>query len=66
MINRHFFKVIFVHESIYNKMVLERFNINKYYLLRTLMVVRSLKKDTSPFRSKSDDGGITLTISYLP
>lgn len=62
----HFFKVIFVHESIYNKMVLERFNINKYYLLRTLMVVRSLKRDTSPFRPKSDDGGITWTISYLP
>jgi hypothetical protein len=45
---------ILVHQSAYVKKVLEKFNIDTTYPLRTPMIVRALKKDTDPFRPKQD------------
>jgi hypothetical protein len=43
---------ILVHQSGYIKKVLEKFNIDKAYLLRTSKIIRALKKDTDPFMPK--------------
>jgi hypothetical protein len=40
---------ILVHQSTYVQKVLEKFNIDKVYLSKTLIVVRALEKDTDPF-----------------
>jgi hypothetical protein len=45
---------ILVHQSTYVKKVLEKFNMDKTYPLRTPMIVRALEKDTDPFRSKQE------------
>jgi hypothetical protein len=41
---------ILVHQSTYVQKVLEKFNIYKAYPSKTLMVVRDLEEDISPFR----------------
>jgi hypothetical protein len=40
---------ILVHQSTYVQKVLEKFNIDKVYPSKTLIVVRALEKDTDPF-----------------
>jgi hypothetical protein len=43
---------ILVHQSAYITKVLEKFNIDKAYPLRTPMIVRALEKDTDLFSPK--------------
>jgi hypothetical protein len=43
---------ILVHQSTNVQKVLERFNMNKVYALRTPMIVRALEKETDQFRLK--------------
>jgi hypothetical protein len=45
---------ILVHQSTYVKKVMEKFNMDKTYPLRTPMIVRALEKDIDPFRSKQE------------
>ena len=46
---------VFVHQSTYTKMVLEKFNMNKCHPLKTPMVVRSLEADKDPFWPKEEE-----------
>jgi hypothetical protein len=43
---------ILIHRSAYVKKVLEKFNMDKAYLLRTLIIIHALEQDTDPFRPK--------------
>jgi hypothetical protein len=43
---------ILVHQSACVKKVLEKFNMDKTYPLRTPMIIHALEKDTDPFRPK--------------
>jgi hypothetical protein len=43
---------ILVYQSGYVQKVLEKFNMDKAYPLKTPMIVRALKKDTEPFKPK--------------
>jgi hypothetical protein len=43
---------ILIHQSSYVKKVSEKFNMDKAYPLRTLMIVHALEKDIDPFKSK--------------
>jgi hypothetical protein len=45
---------ILVHQSSYVKKVLEKFNMDKAYPLRTLMIIRTLEKGIDPFRPKQE------------
>jgi hypothetical protein len=45
---------ILVHQSAYIQKVLEKFNMDKAYPSKTLMVVRALEKDTDPFRPRQE------------
>jgi hypothetical protein len=54
---------ILLHASAYDQKVLEKFNMDKAYLLRTPMIVRALEKDTSPFRSRQE-GEEVLRVEY--
>jgi hypothetical protein len=54
---------ILVHQSGYIKKVLEKFNIDKAYLLRTSKIIRALKKDTDPFMPKQE-GEEVLGVEY--
>jgi hypothetical protein len=54
---------ILVHQSIYVKKVLEKFNIDKAYPLRTPMIVHTLEKDTYSFRPKQE-GEEVLVAGY--
>jgi hypothetical protein len=55
---------ILVHQYAYVKKVLEKFNMDKAYLLRTPMIVRALEKDTDPFRPKQE-GEDVLGAEYI-
>jgi hypothetical protein len=50
----HLHTCILVHQSTYVQKILEKFNIDKAYSARTLMVVRALEKDKDPFRPKEE------------
>jgi hypothetical protein len=54
---------ILVHQSGYIKKVLEKFNIDKAYLLRTSKIIRALKNDTDPFMLKQE-GEEVLGVEY--
>jgi hypothetical protein len=41
---------ILIHQSAYIQKILEKFNMDKIYSSKTLMVVRALEKKTDPFR----------------
>jgi hypothetical protein len=41
---------ILVHQLAYVQKILEKFNMDKTYISKTLMVVRALEKGTDPFR----------------
>jgi hypothetical protein len=41
---------ILIHQSAYIQKILEKFNMDKAYPSKTLMVIRGLEKDTDPFR----------------
>jgi hypothetical protein len=45
---------ILIHQSAYVHKVLEKFNMDKAYLSKTLMVIRALEKDTDPFRQRQE------------
>jgi hypothetical protein len=45
---------ILVHQSAYVKKALEKFNMDKAYPLRTLMIVCALENDIDPFRAKQE------------
>jgi hypothetical protein len=45
---------ILIHQSAYVQKVLEKFNMDKAYRLRTPMIVRALEKDIDPFRPKQE------------
>jgi hypothetical protein len=55
---------ILVHQYSYVKKVLEKFNMDKTYLLRTPMIVRALEKDIDPFWPKQE-GEEVLGAEYL-
>jgi hypothetical protein len=57
---------VFVHQSTYTKRVLEKFNMDECYPLRTPMIVRSLEADKDPFRPKEEDEqGLGPEVPYL-
>ncbi|KAL5570782.1 hypothetical protein UlMin_020379 [Ulmus minor] len=57
---------IFVHQSIYTKKVLKRFNMDKVNPLSTPMVVRSLNVENDPFRPCEDNEEIVgPEVPYL-
>jgi hypothetical protein len=41
---------ILVHQSVYIQKILEKFNMDKAYPSKSLMIVRALEKDSDPFR----------------
>jgi hypothetical protein len=45
---------ILVHQSTYVQKILKKFNMDKAYSTRTLMIVRAMEKDTYPFRPKEE------------
>jgi hypothetical protein len=45
---------ILVHQSAYVQKILEKFNMDKVYPSKTLMVVRVLEKDTNLFRPRQE------------
>jgi hypothetical protein len=45
---------ILVHQSTYVQKVLESFNLDKAYVLRTPMIVRAFEKDIDPFSLKQE------------
>jgi hypothetical protein len=45
---------ILVHQSTYVQKILEKFNMDKVYPSKTLIVVRALEKDTDPFRPRQE------------
>jgi hypothetical protein len=62
----HFHTDIRVHQSAYVKKVLEKFNMDKTYPLRTPMIVHALENDTNPFRPKQEGEEILgVEYSYL-
>ncbi|XP_074362808.1 secreted RxLR effector protein 161-like [Apium graveolens] len=57
---------IFLHQSTYTEKVLNRFYMDKSYLLTTPMVVRSLEPDKDAFRPREDgDKVLGPEIPYL-
>jgi hypothetical protein len=60
---KHLQMDILVYQSAYVKKVLEKFNMDKAYPLRTPMIVRALKKDIDPFRPKQE-GEEVLRAEY--
>jgi hypothetical protein len=50
----HLQMAILVHQSVYVQKILEKFNMDKAYSVRTPMVVRALEKETDPFRLKEE------------
>jgi hypothetical protein len=48
----HLHTSILVHQSAYVQKILEKFNMDKAYSARTLMVVHALEKDKDPFRPR--------------
>jgi hypothetical protein len=62
----HFQMGILVYQSGFVKKVLHKFNMDKAYPLRTLMVVRALEKDTGPFRLRQEgEEVLRAEYSYL-
>jgi hypothetical protein len=55
---------ILVHQSTYIQKILEKFNMDKAYLSKTLMVVRAFEKDIDPFRPRQE-GEQVLGSEYL-
>jgi hypothetical protein len=45
---------ILVHQSAYVQKILEKFNMDKVYPSKTLMVVRVLEKDTNLFQPRQE------------
>jgi hypothetical protein len=45
---------ILVHQSAYVKKILEKFNMDKAYPSKTLMVIRGLEKETDLFQSRQE------------
>jgi hypothetical protein len=45
---------IFVHQSAYVQKILEKFNTDKVYPSKTLMVVRALEKEIDLFRPRQE------------
>jgi hypothetical protein len=45
---------ILVYQSAYVQKILEKFNMDKAYMSKTLMVIRDLEKDTDPFRPRQE------------
>jgi hypothetical protein len=45
---------IFVHQSAYVQKILEKFNMDKVYPSKTLMVVRALEKEIDLFRPRQE------------
>jgi hypothetical protein len=50
----HLHMGILIHQSAYVQKILEKFNMDKAYSARTLMVVHALEKDKDPFRPKEE------------
>jgi hypothetical protein len=50
----HLHTGILVHQSTYVHKVLEKFNMDKAYSVRTPMIVHALEKDNDPFRPKEE------------
>jgi hypothetical protein len=45
---------VLVHQSAYANKVLEKFNMDKAYPLRTFMIIHALEKDTDLFKPKQE------------
>jgi hypothetical protein len=45
---------ILVHQSTYVQKILEKFNMDKAYPSKTLMVIRALEKDSDPFQPRQE------------
>jgi hypothetical protein len=55
-----------MHQSIYVQKILEMFNMDKVYSVRTPMFVRALENDTDPFRPKEEgEDVLEQEYSYL-
>jgi hypothetical protein len=54
---------ILAHQSAYVKKVLEKFNMDKTYPLRTPMIICALEKEIDPFRPKQE-GEKVLGVEY--
>jgi hypothetical protein len=57
---------ILVHQSTYVQKILEKFNMDKVYPSKTLMVVRALEKDSDLFRPRQEgEEVLDSEYSYL-
>jgi hypothetical protein len=50
----HLHMGILIYQSTYVQKILEKFNMDKAYSTRTPMIVRALKKDKDPFKSREE------------
>jgi hypothetical protein len=48
----HLPTAILIHQSIYVQKILEKFNMDKAYMSKTLMIVRALEEYTDPFQPR--------------
>jgi hypothetical protein len=51
----HFHSGIFIYQAVYVQKILEKFNVDKSYPAKTLMVVRSLDIENDPFRPRKEE-----------
>jgi len=51
----HFYSGIFIYQAAYVQKVLEKFNMDKSYPTKTLMVVRSIDIKKDPFRPREEE-----------
>jgi hypothetical protein len=50
----HLHMSILIHQSAYVQKALEMFNMDKAYQDRTPMVIRTIEKETDPFKPKEE------------
>jgi hypothetical protein len=60
----HLYTGILIHQSTSVQKILEKFNMDKAYSARTLMVVHALEKDKDPFKPR-EEGEEVLGQEYL-
>jgi hypothetical protein len=61
----HLHTGILIHQSTYVQKILEKFNMDKAYSARTLMIVRGLEKNKDLFRPKEGEEVLGPEYTYL-